>query len=223
MIDVHDVAARFTALIQRFPHRQWPEITDLPITALNLMTVTVQQAGFEASAVVPGKLRGHYLEQDGGRTGETYGINGWCAFKVLDPDGRDHFAATAWLDQMVCFIIQGGRAQLEGEALVEAVVREIERSRPLPPIQLTAEGDILCEYPPQGTGLVDHQRDNHQFSVCVHGICRGWMDRQKATPTLDALVCRSCHCSFRFPRELKTYGELRQYLSEKLGLVPSAT
>ena len=110
------------------------------------------------------------------------------------------------------------------EELIKFVQAEIERSIPLEPIQLTPEGDFLLEYPPNLTPgfLVDHTRDDHRLNSCVgvHKYCGSWMDRHGATATHDAISCRGCRLRVLFPKEVKTYGELRQTLAAKIGGTP---
>lgn len=172
----------------------------------------VAVAGFEPSRVEPGKLVGHYLEQDGSKAGGTYPINTVCLYKVVGQDGRDHYHATGWLNSMV---VLAGKVSDREECIVK-VGREIERSVPLDPILLTAEGDILEEYPPYGNEgfLVDHTRDEDKINLTagVHALCNGWVDRHEATKTHNALVCRRCHLRVPFPKSVTTYGGLRAAL-----------
>lgn len=172
----------------------------------------VAVAGFEPSRVEPGKLVGHYLEQDGSRTGDTYPINAVCFYKVVGQDGRDHLCATGWLNSVV---VLAGKVS-DREECIAKVRCEIERSAPLDPILLTAEGDMLEEYPPHGNEgfLVDHTRDEDKVNSTagVHAHCNGWVDRHETTKTHNALVCRKCHLRVSFPKSVTTYGGLRAAL-----------
>jgi len=216
------VAIRFVDLALRY--KQWDEIQTLSEDEVQILFDTVSAAGFDPARVVPGKLRGHYRDQDGSSTGETYPINGLCPFKVVsgDEDG-DHYFATGWLDCALRRVVNGSTRQNEGrEKLTEVMAEEIERSVPLEPIPLTPEGDLLREYPPGtcGYGLiyfVKHTRDESSLGSCVgvHEYCDNWMDRRRATKTHDALVCRGCHLRVLFPKEVKTYGDLRQVLASQ--------
>ncbi len=100
------------------------------------------------------------------------------------------------------------------EKLIKVMIAEIERSVPLTPIQLTPEGDLLREYPSGmvAFGSANHTRDDSNLSSCVgvHEFCNGWMDRKRVTKTHDAIVCRRCCLRVLFPKEAKTYGDLRQ-------------
>ena len=202
-----------TAFVDLALKHDWGKVQELPDAEVQILFATVSAAGFEPTKVVPGKVVGHYLEQDGGRSGETYPINGYCPYKVISRDGDDHYHATGWLDRAIRFAKNGsGR-----EERIEAIQREIERSVPLKPIQLNGEGDVLREYPPSGEGFVNHTRDSCELSSCVgiHDFCNCWMDRTHATKTHDAIVCRGCHLRVLFPKEIKTYGQLRAYTESK--------
>ncbi|TSC92812.1 MAG: hypothetical protein CEN89_442 [Candidatus Berkelbacteria bacterium Licking1014_7] len=151
-----------------------------------------------------------------GRTGETYQINSICPFKVVSREDDDHYHATGWLDRALRHVCLGATQQKKSrDLLIEEIRREIERSIPLAPIQLTLDGNFLREYPPSHGGFVDHTKDDRKISDCVgvHMFCNGFMDRHRTTKTQDAIVCRSCSLRVCFPNNVKTYGELRQALS----------
>lgn len=212
-----DVAKAFIDLVLKY---DWSKDTKLSPSEVKVLFNTVAAAGLEPGKVAFGKLRGEYLEQDGSPNGETFPINGFCPYKVVDKDGEDNYFATGWLDCLL-FHAWGHRFSMTGDRwqAVKEVQREIERSIPLEPIQLTPEGDMLREYPPPVHGhsyLVDHTRDNHELHMTagVHEYC-SWIDRRQATKTHDALICRRCHLRVLFPKEVKTYGELRQFLVPK--------
>jgi len=198
----------------------------------------VSAAGLNPKKVTLGRLVGNYLDQDGSKTGENYPINGLSPFKVVNQEGNDHYFATGWLDDAMCRVVFGGIKQSATRAVygflpegkeepfketVEAIRLEIERSIPLNPIRLTTEGDMLEEYPPSvnNSWFVNHTRDNNELRDCVgiHKYCGGWIDRHRATTTRDAVVCRACHLRVLFPKEVKTYGELRQVLARQFASV----
>ncbi len=212
--DAQEVAAAFVDLALN--HRRWDGHVALDEAEVHVLLRTVVAAGFEVSAVVPGRLRGRYRDQDGSATGETYAINGLCPYKALDEDGKDDYAASTWLDRLLWQVISpANRYGCEQRGGYRAVVAaEIARSVPLTPVQLTPEGDLLCEYPPRGSGFVDHSRDDKALTTCVgvHKYCSGYMDRVRATARHDAILCRSCGLRVLFPRTVQTYGELRAAL-----------
>ena len=211
-----EIAVSFVDLA--FKH-DWSKIKKLPADEVEILFATVSAAGFEPTKIVLGKLVGHYRDQDGSSTGETYPINSHCPYKVISRDGDDHYHATGWLDRALYFAKRG----TDRQERIKAIQHEIERSVPLKPIQLTAEGDLLREYPPSGDYFVDHTRDDRELSSCVgvHDFCNSWMDRTRATKTHDAIVCRDCHLRVLLPKEIKTYGELRQVLASKFVQVPA--
>ena len=180
---MNTVASQFVDLVLK--HERWDKVKELADDEVRVLFAVVSAAGFEPKAVVPGKLVGHCLDEDGSRTGETYPINKLCPFKVVSQEGGDHYFATAWLDCALRYAV--ARATRGGEnrdQLIEVIRSEIERSVPLQPIQLTPEGDMLREYPRQALAFgleyfVDHARDDHELGSCVgvHGYCNGWMDR----------------------------------------------
>jgi hypothetical protein len=215
-------ASSFVDLVLK--HDNWDKIRKLPAKDVRLLFDIVSAAGFEPREVVPGKLKGDYLDQDGSRTGKTYPINDSCPFTVIDQEDDEDYFATGWLDCAFRRVLFGASRQKESrEELITAIAAEIERSVPLPPIQLTRDGDSLSEYPPNPLQIdpfeyfIDHTRDDRKLSLCVgvHQHCNGWMDRQSATKTHDALICRRCHIRVLFPKEVVTYGELRQALSKE--------
>lgn len=215
MPDKLDVIARkFVALATKYAGG-WKEVKALPANELKVLFDTVKAAGFEPKKIIPGKLTGDYCEQDGSPTGKTYDVNGTCRFKIICEEGVNYHA-TGWLDTMVWVMSTGGHRYEEGSP-VEQTKREILRSVPLEPVQITVDGGLLREYPPsiQMSYLVDHDRDEDELGDCagVHMYCGSWVDRQRATKTHDALVCRGCHLRVLFPKKVRTYGELRQALA----------
>ncbi len=223
-----DVATQFVDLVLTSDWgRLWAEVEELPDNKVQVFFETVAAAGFDPKKVVPGKLVGHYRDQDGSRTGKTYHINKVCPYKVMgmvDQENGDHYFATGWLDCAVRRVLYGGTRQKENrEQLIATLEAEIERSVPLVPIQLSPEGEMLREYPPAPlfAGLeyfVDHTRDSCSLNSCIgiHEYCDGWMDRTPATKTHDAILCRVCRLRVLFPKKVKTFRELRQALASRV-------
>lgn len=223
-----ETATAFVDLALKY-REQWKEIKHFPSDEVQVFFAIVSAAGFDPKKVVPGKLVGHYFDEDGRSTSETYPINILCPFKVMDQEDSDHYFATGWLDCALRRVVLGAiRREESRDQLIETITAEIKRSVPLQPVQLTPEGDLLCEYPPRTLALsgleyfVEHTRDDSKLNLCVgvHNFC-GWMDRARATETHDAINCRKCHLRVYFPKEVKTYGELRQALATQRVQVPA--
>lgn len=217
---IMSIAEQFVDLVIKYG--QWKEVKTLPEDEVKILFDIVSVAGFNPKKVVSGTLVGHCCDQDGSRTGETYPINKLCPFKVLDEaKNEDHYFATGWLDCALRCVVYGfTQCDEDRDKLINIIVKEIERSIPLTPIQLTKEGDLLCEYPPivLAFGMayfVEHTKDNREINDCIgiHKLCGGWIHRKPATNTHDVLVCRECHLRVLFPIEVNTYGDLRQALS----------
>ncbi len=200
---------------------EWSRVKELTNDEVQVLFETISAAGFEPQKVALGKLVGNYLDQDGSRTGETYPINDTCPYKVVSLEGKDHYHATGWLNYILRLLV--AQREMDRQQHIKAIQYEIERSIPLKPIQLTLEGDLLSEYPPLSGYLVDHTKDDHELSCCVgvHNYCYGWMDRTGATKMHDAIVCRRCHLRVLFPKNIKTYGELRQTLASRFVQAPA--
>lgn len=218
-MSVSEVATQFVDLA--LEHKgNWGKITRLSVDKIQVFFATVEAAGFDPKEVKLGRLRGDYRDQDCSITGETYVINDLCPCKVIDQEGEDDYCATGWLDSALCRVVseRGWGPKESREQLIDAIATEIARSVPLKPVQLTPEGDLLREYPPSGGSyLTDHTRDDNRLGSCVgiHMYCDSWMDRHRATKTHDAISCRGCHLRVLFPKEIKTYGELRAHLASK--------
>lgn len=227
MNEMMDVATRFVDLALKY--KRGDDVKMLPADEIQVLFETVSAAGFNPKKVMLGKLVGNYLDQDGSPTGETYPINSLCPFKVINQKGEEHYFATGWLDCALRRVVYDSMRQaVDREKLIGAMTEEIKRSVPLTPIQLTPEGDMLREYPPNTVlfGLeyfVDHTRDDRKLSCCVgvHEYCNSWMDRMQATETHDAIVCRGCHLRVLFPKEVETYGDLRKALAAKRAQTPA--
>ncbi|OGC36591.1 hypothetical protein A2311_00240 [candidate division WOR-1 bacterium RIFOXYB2_FULL_48_7] len=126
--DFTDIAAKFVNLVMK-KHRN---LENLSPEGVESLFETVTAAGFAPKEVVPGKLSGDYLDQDGRKTGETYPINGFFPFKVIGEDGEDDYRATEWLNRLF------GNAYLTGELttedaglIIKMVAEEIEQRKPI--------------------------------------------------------------------------------------------
>lgn len=92
------------------------------------------------------------------------------------------------------------------------------------PIVLTQYGETLLEYPKDNYGSsVERDQDNSEdeqaeLSCCVgvHAVCRGWVDHSEISETYQVLTCRKCNLRFMFPKEVKTYGDLRAFCEVRL-------
>lgn len=224
-MDMAGIASQFVDLVLK---HKWSDVKELSAEEAQALFAIVSAAGFEPKEIVLGKLVGYYRDQDG-KTGETYLINGLCPFKVVSQENDDHYFATGWLDCALRYVVSAIRKEKNRDYLIEMVMAEIERSVPLQPIRLTPDGDLLCESPSTPLALncfeyfVEHTRDDCKLGCCgvsVHKYCNGWMDRTRATETHDAIVCRKCHLRVLFPKEIKTFGELRRVLAAQHAQFP---
>ena len=184
--------------------------------ACQIMHWMVESAGFPAVGIVPGLLRGDYLDQSENPTGETYEINQFPYIVVFKGDDGKKFGdigATTWLDLQYYRVKHGWTDQTEGQKIIR-LAEMIERSRPMVPIVITREGDQLIEYPP-GSVHAAHTRNGMVLAraVGLHAICGGRMDREHATPTHDVIRCGRCYLRIPFLKEVATYGDLRKHLS----------
>lgn len=214
---IQTIAEKFVNLV--LSQVDWNQVTDLPESDIQTLFDTVTAAGFNPKVVIPGKLTGNFVDDDGSPTDETFPINILCPFKVVGQKDHDYFFATGWLDCALRRVVFGFSRQHElREELVRVIVREIERSRPLQPIQLNDKGESLEEYPPDKAPLaslqylVDHTRDETQlkYYVGLHANCGGLFNRHGATQTHDSIACPKCHLRVLFLKKVRTYGELRE-------------
>jgi hypothetical protein len=218
------VATRFVDLVLKY--KQWDEVVFLSEEEIQVFFDVVSAAGFCPSSLVPGKVK--VWNRD---TKKEYYINKLCPLMVVckEESGNNHLA-TGWLNDALRCVVNGvGRTGREEsrEQCIKIIAAEIERSVPLTPIQLTPEGDMLCEDLPTinwGNYFVEHTKDSRDLGssgVGVHQYCNGYIDRKRATKTHDAIVCRACFLRVLFPKEVKTYGELRQALVQKKVQTPA--
>ncbi len=161
----------------------------------------VRAAGFDARDAAIEPRKGRYYDQDG-PTGDTYALNGSSGIAVLENDG-----ATVWLNTVWCKVMYGDVPKLAQE--LKAL---IENARPLAPIVVSEYGEEIGEYPPSDV-MGKHARDADAISTCIHRICRSWVDCKSISRTHSALVCRECKMRIVFPREIKTYGDLRAHFT----------
>lgn len=210
-----------TAVITRFINivrsvKGWRNSTHLLSTEETLtIHLILREAGFEYKMITFGDLTDsrHNFDEEL----ETFPVNTLSPVMVMLENGAPHINATGWLDCLFRHITYDCPKGEEHSTLNEQKVRiAIADSRPLDPMKLTAVGDIFVEgYPslkPSGyTYFVRHTRDGDELTHIVghHKRCGSQFNRRGATDTHDALVCFGCHIRVLFPREVRTYGELR--------------
>lgn len=207
------MVADFTALVYS---PAWISKTELSTHALDIVAQLLCKAGHDVGTVAYGRLHGEYRDLDGSRTGETYPINSDCPLKALAPDGKNNYRATEWLEVLYRRIRSFLTSGVEPTIAEKEILRMVLDSRPLPLIMLTSDGDSLRECDHGGS----HTRDSHTLSssaVGIHDCCHGFIDRRQISMSMDVLICRACYLRIPIPRSVKTYGDLRQYITETLG------
>lgn len=219
-----DIARRFVDLVLNSqPHRE-----DLSFTKTGVKTLfeIVSAAGFDPQNIVLAKLTGDYFDDDGRPSGRTYPINSTCPYKVVGHNDYGTFCGTGWLDQAFSSVVSLERDAEDRDHIAEIVVTWIEKSRPLEPIRLTVEGDMLVECPPNAKDFgpryfVEHTRDNMELSdtTAIHAICRGVIRRNRSSEMYDALRCPECGLRVSILYEIKTYGELRKYFKSEMDAI----
>ena len=204
-------ARRVVGIVQSCTREEWKNLKALSDEDAGIFLFFVTFAGFKIKGIRYGRIKTAMFDEDRSPTGEYFFLTELCPLVFLHADEnghlQDHEKATYWLECIFQLILGW---QQDNNQLVERVDSEFERSKPLDPIPL-GNGNFLCEYPPSDSGLVDHSRDHNDMghSAGTHRYCGGYMDRHRATKKEDSLSCRKCHLRVQFPREIKTYGELR--------------
>lgn len=183
---------------------------------MKVLFSVVHTAGFDLKEIILGE---YYTSHE---TQKEY----WFLVKNSENQVNDY--ATMWLRKAIHRVIFCQENYGNTGRTVEALRVDIEHSIPLVPIQLTVQGDLLKEYPVQGVALglskTNHTRDYDHVGLTpgVHAFCNSWFDRHAATAIYDVLCCRSCYLRVYFPKEVKTYGELRKALLDS-HFVPTKT
>lgn len=212
-----EIAEKFVNLILKY--EDWDRVMELSTEEKQVLFETVSTAGFKTKDFLHGRIYIPYTD-----SGEKCPINSFFPFKIIDQEGKDCEFATGWLDCAVQRVFCGAiRSSEPREKLIRILALEIERSVPYQPIQITVDGDFMSEFPPRLHNygfryFVDHTRDDSRLEFCVgvHEHCGDHMDRQGATETKDAILCRKCHLRVLFPKEIKTYGALRQEIAKRI-------
>lgn len=201
MSETKDTTIKFVNLILKHKDRKW----QLSQEEVQILSDLLTTAGFEPEQIYQGKLQDWDFE---------------LPYVVVDQFGVNLFA-TGWLSDACMLVLSGGYRGYK-KPLIDQLMREVERSAPLTPIQLTGNGHYLVETRPQRLSqayeyFVDHTRDSDLLLGWVgnHHYCHGGINRRRATEKEDALVCSACFLRVEFPREIQTYGELRHFLSDR--------
>ncbi len=203
-----------------------PDLTD---SQLKIFLDVVRAAGFDAQAVKPGFVTSGYTEQDdGNRMWKTYNINEESKVKVIDYDGSDHRFATGWLNDVFKIAQSASYSFGTTSKVMASILNEVERSIPFKPIQLTQEGDMLIERRSEpnmhrfsGHYLhVKHINDSHDLNREMrHAFCEGKLHIRRTTADHMTIYCDSCNLRVLIPLGIQNFGELRDYMNSKFGVV----
>ena len=87
---------------------------------------------------------------------------------------------------------------------------------PLEPVQLNLDGDQLIER--HFGGSIGHTGENDILEswVGIHKDCGHAMHRHHSNDKFDCIACKGCYLRILFHKEIRTYAELRQYLTIEL-------
>ena len=183
----------------------------------------VELAGYEVKRLELGKLVHQYRSEG---NNHSFIVNKSCPFIVVNQEGINDPIATARLDSIFSLATAlrvSENDRVEKEMLL---LKELKQMLPIQPIHLTADGDILMDQPSPIVLLSDRFefpvyviQDEDEISSSVAGIhkyCGGIIECMQVTEKHKALVCRKCHLRILTPKEINTYGELREYMEESL-------
>ncbi|OGZ64108.1 MAG: hypothetical protein A3A98_03955 [Candidatus Staskawiczbacteria bacterium RIFCSPLOWO2_01_FULL_40_39] len=84
------------------------------------------------------------------------------------------------------------------------------------PIVLTKIGETLIEDPVHQVNEQDTFSKMPIAVLGVHDICKGWISVKGVSATHNIIYCRSCGLRIQFPREIDTYGKLRQWCADQM-------
>lgn len=218
---IEEVATRFVTMVSALPKTGELKPEHFSVEDQTFLFEIVTIVGFDPHGLVAKKIRGHYRDQDGSSTGQTFPINGICPFTVqyrsesfgIREESRinDHQRATGWLNTLVGRVREN-REELTNEERATLVAEEIKNSIPLNPILLDETGNRLKEYPADDG--VNHTRDTDPIksSIGVHERCNGFMDAVTGPEKFNVIICRKCFLRVYMPVEIKTYYDLRRWV-----------
>lgn len=149
-------------------------------------------------------------------------LNPNCPFRANNLDGTGQEEATMLLEDIFSAVSAWKDRQETKctEDLVQEVASKIESFMPLPLIKLTLNGDYLSEEFP--TNPRDHTKDsdpvkNFPYATGRHRpYCQGVLKVQETTEQVSVILCYICGLRVEFPKQVNTYGELREYFESKL-------
>lgn len=102
------------------------------------------------------------------------------------------------------------------EENIDEVAKKITKAIPFYPIVLTEHGDRMVS--PRYSHTFHRPTDDDKLgpvgltTIGRHNYCGGSIERRGATADRDVLLCTHCYLRVRFPKKVKTYGELRRAL-----------
>ena len=201
---------KFVELARKF---QWTSWTEVDVAERDAVVLDVLcMAGFEVHHVKVKSLRGHYRDQDGTSTGETYPINPSCPLTVVSinwvnfdrqEEEEDDYRATIWLNNTV-ETVAAIRDDEQATAKLAGIVTE---AVPMLPIRLTWFGDTMVEPP----SLDSHIREDDLIwkRSVIHGQCMGYLDLHRCSDEWRSISCRKYRFHVYVPSNINTFGELR--------------
>ncbi|MDD5083560.1 MAG: hypothetical protein PHT88_01305 [Candidatus Moranbacteria bacterium] len=138
---------------------------------------------------------------------------------------------TEWLDCVFLLLnrkTDWGRNTVDTEDIARLIETEIKRAQPLPLIRITDTKDCLGEIPPRKDipidrslpGIFNHTKntDTIQTELGIHTQygCEGKIFIRYSNDTSRVATCEKCGLQIIFPKEIQTYGELRNHFTALL-------
>lgn len=179
----------------------------------------LELVGFKTASLAVGELTA--LPKSGHGYARVL-LNPNCPLRANNLDGTGHEEATMLLEDIFSAVSAWKDRQETKctEDLVQEVAFKIESFMPLPLIKLTLNGDYLSEEFP--TNPRDHTKDSDPVKYFPYATgrhrpyCQGVLKVQETTEQVSVILCYICGLRVEFPKQVNTYGELREYFESKL-------
>jgi hypothetical protein len=188
----------------------------------------LQAVGFEGRLVIKGVIPRRKYE---------FSAEPVLDIRAVTSDGKDDAYVTSLLERLAITAVRLRSYVALVEDAVSTIASHLSMWRPLVRVQLNLDGECLTGFCPlpeindfDEAGSMGHlYAFPNELSVMetgkivgVHELCGGLVERYRATPERDALICKQCGLRVLIDQKVKTHGELRADIERRVLGLPNA-
>ena len=227
MTRVDQLAANFIALVRSKTKEEWVTFSDINQIDIGIIRDFLDVADQISDNLSIGRVRDsisiHMMDEDD--LSSTYAVNTVSPFLVcVDLSAgtyrcEQECESIRWLDVMLKTVLEHKQ---NIDTLIQLLVQKVISSQHMPPIIVNEYGEAFTEGKDiyGGSNLFSRLKDSDRIGQNLKKLNHGHHSDigflRGGSKTHDVLFCKECGLRVPYPTEIKTFGELRSYLRERI-------